>query len=670
MKLELVLAMTIYSEKNATSLLSGSFDAEGNSISVRRVNGNIVLTWPLVLDLPSGRVSIQEDGLVTYNDLGDISGHPSTSTSQSNGSFSYTLWDGQDESPVYTASISLNGLGSSVDFGALTGPGAGGIPVPASAITSGNEQNHFEISAGHIVPTSAGSGSLAGSYALGLDSGHTTYINVVPNAAHVINASQLGEAVSNARGPVGSGQHFQILLRDGSVIGATNEQIAINDIQGNGSLVDPNVGASDNAYDNGATADFSGGRLTIRAETPLGAEIAGRVNAAGCDRLIFKDIDFTTHLLPSDPIGYYYSDNPTGNSGNNPDYANTGLNLTSTALFVTSNGSYSTRGTVIVDGCRFGAPLGIAAGHFASGLRARFIDTIIVQNCDFRRVFRGFWPVDVDRVRAVNCLFKDYLEDAVQSLNQTEPGSIRLEITDSYILNAYDGPAHETFSGAHKDGIQYGTGADNKDYHLVIQGNYMPMLAPGSVAGVQNAPIQGGTINHQKHNATQGLFTNFQSNNTTKVTGVVRNNFVIVSSTWGINVDNGSGMNIEANTVVRDKISIPESPYGNAKARIYVTTGGGQPACHVHKCVTQEFAAYDGTTYADNMVNFDWAAQLGAPSITNAADDIFEGTFSAGGNGYAQYSIDLTDRATTKNTIDAVFATKSTGLGNGRGHLA
>jgi len=337
--------MTIYSEKNATSLLSGAFDPEGNAISVRRINGNIIVNWPVV--------------------LGDITGHPPSSGSRANGSFTYTLWDGQDESPVYNASISLNGLGSTVDFGAFTGAGAGGIPVSASAITSGNEQNHFAISDGHIVPTVAGSGSLAGSYALGLNNGDTTYINVVPNAAHIINAAQLGEAVSNARGPVANGQHFQIILRDGSVVGTNTEQIAINDVQGNGSLVDPNLGASDEAYDNGATADFTGGRLTIRAETKFGAEIAGRVNVAGCDRVIIKDIDFTTHLQPSDPLGYYYSDNPTGNAANNPDYASTNLNLTTTALFFTSNGSYATRGTVIVDGCRFGAPEGVQAGHCA-----------------------------------------------------------------------------------------------------------------------------------------------------------------------------------------------------------------------------------------------------------------------------------------------------------------
>jgi len=404
--------MTVYSEKNSITLLNGASDPDGDQIRVRRINGTIITTWPHFVDLPSGRVQVQEDGTASYDDQGDVTGHPSTSNSAANGSFSYTLWDGIDESPVYNVAVTLNGLGSTVDFGAMTSAGAGGIETNAASIIGGNDDGHFEISNGLVVPTAAGSGALSGGYALELNTGQTMFVNVVPNAAHIINASQLSSAVGNARTPVASGQHYQIILRDGSVLGALDERMDVNNIQGNGSVVDPNIGASDDAYDNDATVDFSGGRLTIRSETHLGAEIRGRVIVAGCDRVTFKDIDFTTHLKPSDPLGYYYSDNPTGNSSYNADYANTNLNLLSTALYVTSNGTYATRGTVIIDGCRFGAPQGVSAGHFASGLRARFIDTIVVQNCDFDRVFRGFWPVDVERVRCVNSFFKDYLEDA------------------------------------------------------------------------------------------------------------------------------------------------------------------------------------------------------------------------------------------------------------------
>lgn len=102
--------MTTYVEKNALTLLSGSSDPEGDSITVRRIDGNIVSSWPHSVSLPVGALSVTQSGTVTYNDGGDTSGHPSGGSSAANGSISFTLWDGTDESPTYTASITLDGL--------------------------------------------------------------------------------------------------------------------------------------------------------------------------------------------------------------------------------------------------------------------------------------------------------------------------------------------------------------------------------------------------------------------------------------------------------------------------------------------------------------------------------------------------------------------------------
>jgi len=97
--------LTIYAEKTLTSLLEGALDVDGDPISVRRINGTVPSSWPYSVGLPGGAALVEQDGTILYDDLGDASNHPDRA--QANGAFTYTLWDGQDESIAYTASIVL-----------------------------------------------------------------------------------------------------------------------------------------------------------------------------------------------------------------------------------------------------------------------------------------------------------------------------------------------------------------------------------------------------------------------------------------------------------------------------------------------------------------------------------------------------------------------------------
>ncbi len=102
--------MTIYTEKNSTTLLTGASDTDGDTITVRRLNGTQIASWPRTVDLTTGSAIITENGVVTFDDEGSTSGHPTGGQSQPNGSFTYTLWDGIAESEAYTASINLTGV--------------------------------------------------------------------------------------------------------------------------------------------------------------------------------------------------------------------------------------------------------------------------------------------------------------------------------------------------------------------------------------------------------------------------------------------------------------------------------------------------------------------------------------------------------------------------------
>jgi len=121
--------VTTYSEKTLTSLLDGANDADGDAISVYRLDGAVPSSWPHSVALTEGSALVAQDGTITFDDGGDTSAHPS-SGSQANGSFSFTLWDGMDESAPYTASVALEATG--VETFAPARPSAVIISAPTS----------------------------------------------------------------------------------------------------------------------------------------------------------------------------------------------------------------------------------------------------------------------------------------------------------------------------------------------------------------------------------------------------------------------------------------------------------------------------------------------------------------------------------------------------------
>ena len=102
--------MTTYSEKTSVGLLTGAVDADGDLMTVSRINDITISTWPHLLAMPVGTASVTQSGVVSYDDGGSTAGHPSAGATQSNGSFTFRLTDGQDESPEYTATLQLAGL--------------------------------------------------------------------------------------------------------------------------------------------------------------------------------------------------------------------------------------------------------------------------------------------------------------------------------------------------------------------------------------------------------------------------------------------------------------------------------------------------------------------------------------------------------------------------------
>jgi hypothetical protein len=97
----------------SAKLTDGATDADSDPITVRSIDGSVVTSWPKTVTLTTNQCLVYEDGTVVYDDTGDTSGHPADTATATAGTFTFTLWDGLDESATYTATIKLTGAASS-----------------------------------------------------------------------------------------------------------------------------------------------------------------------------------------------------------------------------------------------------------------------------------------------------------------------------------------------------------------------------------------------------------------------------------------------------------------------------------------------------------------------------------------------------------------------------
>lgn len=105
--------MTAYSEAAGLTLISRAVDPDGDPITVRRINGAVVPSWPHQVAISTGVLSVAENGIVTYDDQGTSAGHPASGETVAVASFVFTLWDGTAESAEHVCVIELSGVGNS-----------------------------------------------------------------------------------------------------------------------------------------------------------------------------------------------------------------------------------------------------------------------------------------------------------------------------------------------------------------------------------------------------------------------------------------------------------------------------------------------------------------------------------------------------------------------------
>jgi hypothetical protein len=104
--------MVDYSTANGFSLLTGATDADGDPMTVRRINGSVI-DWGAnggeeIVALTHGNAKVYENGIGLLS-LSTDANNPDDGVTEAFGSFTFTLWDGADESNTATCTIDVTG---------------------------------------------------------------------------------------------------------------------------------------------------------------------------------------------------------------------------------------------------------------------------------------------------------------------------------------------------------------------------------------------------------------------------------------------------------------------------------------------------------------------------------------------------------------------------------
>lgn len=204
--------MTVFSERNGKTILNSAADADGDLLTVTKINGQAGLVgMPVALSV-GGSITVTSDGIATFDDTGFTV--PEIGEHLADGII-VTISDGQEE---IETSVNLELFGAAAAgaavFGAKTLPFEGGIDAPAgaTAIVSGDPNSHFAISNGMLLPTLAGSGNLSGAYSLAFDTGDVLDVVALPDTFSISKDEELDSLLNDSAQPADG---FKIRLRPG-----------------------------------------------------------------------------------------------------------------------------------------------------------------------------------------------------------------------------------------------------------------------------------------------------------------------------------------------------------------------------------------------------------------------------------------------------------------------
>jgi len=281
--------MTIYNENSATRLTTGATDADSDDITVRRINGTLPNEFPATVMVAGRTLRVYEDGRVDYDDQGDPSDHPADEQTETIGTFTYTLWDGRDESNTATATVRFTGVEIEVDPGTeVSGYTAKWTATGVTGATLVDEVSGAVLAA-EGAPTTGP--SPAGADWLGFESGAAYYAAAAPAALPTGNSARTVIFCARAAPQTGAaafggftyganvtGGSFGFLINGGS---HTVDLNLVGEFWTGPSVNDGEPFIATATYDGAGTLRFYVGKILIAEETEYGLD-----TAAGSVRLM------------------------------------------------------------------------------------------------------------------------------------------------------------------------------------------------------------------------------------------------------------------------------------------------------------------------------------------------------------------------------------------------
>lgn len=200
-----------------------------------------------------------------------------------------------DDSLSFTTETGAPAPSSAFVFGRLTPAGQAGFA--ASSFTP-DASGYFELVGGKVVVSAAGeaAGLPASSYAVTID-GNPETIDVVANAISTADYSEVSAAVATLEALANI--DGQVIIRNGSEIASNGVFNTLGSGGQNGAFAHPyitgyahNIVYSDVQVDDTSRATVTGGSVTIRPDTPLGAVWRKQINTHSASKIVFQGMLF------------------------------------------------------------------------------------------------------------------------------------------------------------------------------------------------------------------------------------------------------------------------------------------------------------------------------------------------------------------------------------------
>jgi hypothetical protein len=376
----------------------------------------------------------------------------------------------------FTTQAATTAAPSVYQFGRQTPAGQAGIPATSFVA---DPSNHFALVAGRIVITAAGRAANlnAAPYNVTID-GVPRTLTLVANA---VSVSGYDEAVAAATlFEASPGTDWILMLRNGAhwEWNGTGRSNLLTGAM-TGVFSDPNstgfaTSATPESYNADAMASLSGGKVTIRPDTPLGTRISRRLQIGSNARVIFDGVDFEAQAI---------EDGRSLTEGGSPPPGTNSIHATHTGFLVQcgNNDGAVPSGTVIFRNCHFGGKAqGTSSLRWSSYVTAGGIGHLVIEDCVADGFFHAFQGGASRHFVVRRTQFLRQIGDAIRCFGTVSAvtGGANVPVywevvgnTCWNVLGAEAGDEGFHWGSYHSDFTQAGTNSDQTDCAILFRDN-------------------------------------------------------------------------------------------------------------------------------------------------------------------------------------------------------